>query len=71
MVICGILNHNLVDALKLIPNKHSMVVNMTKSLVNSTNILLILNENNESTIKQLYNVYAYRRSHKEFRIEMQ
>jgi len=48
-----------------------MVVNMTKSLVNSTNILLILNENNESTIKQLYNVYAYRRSHKEFRIEMQ
>jgi len=48
------------------PNEHSMVVDMTKSIVKLTNILLTLKENNEkniTTIKKVYNEkYAYMRS---------
>jgi len=49
-------NHQLVDTLvghpyaeRLKPNDHSMLVNMTKSLVKSTNILLTLKDNNKET----------------------
>ena len=65
-VICRSHNHELIDTLvshssgeKLKPNEHFIVLDMTKSLVKSTNILFTLKENNENnvtTIKQVYNV---------------
>jgi len=52
-----------------------MLVYMTKSLVKSVNILHTLKENNEdniTTIKQVYNArYAYKRSVKGPTIELQ
>jgi len=69
-VKCENYNHVLADTLvshlhvnKLKSNEDSMVVALTKSLVKLKNILLILMENNEdnvTTIKQVYNVrYEY------------
>jgi len=81
-VICGLHNHDLARTLvghpyagrlKLI--EHTLVVDMTKSLVKPSNILLTLKQNNEdnvTTIKQLYNVrYTYKRSLRGSRTELQ
>jgi len=64
-VICGLHNHDLAETLvghpyvgRLKPVEHALVVDMTKSLVKPSNILLTLKQNNEdnvTTIKQLYN----------------
>ena len=61
-VICGLHNHDLAKTLvghpyagRLKPVEHALVVDMTKSLVKSSNILLTLKQNNEdnvTTIKQ-------------------
>ena len=72
-VICGTHNHDLYDTLvghsyvgTLKANEHSMFVDMTKSMVKSDNVLRTLKENNEdnmTTIKQVYNArYSYKRS---------
>jgi len=71
-VICGLHNHDFAETLvghpyagrlKLV--ERALVVDMTKSLVKPSNILLTLKQNNEdnvTTIKQLYNVrYTYKR----------
>ena len=68
----GTHNHDLYNTLvghpyagKLKANEHSMLVDMTKSLVKLGNILRTLKENNEdnmTTIKQVYNArYSYNR----------
>ena len=68
-VICESHNHEIVEILvgplfdKLKSNEHFMIVNITKSLIKVTNILLTLKENSEenvTTIKQVHNIrYAY------------
>jgi len=81
-VICGSHNHDLAETLvghsfvgKLRPDEHVLVIDMSKSQVKHSNILLTLKENNEdndTTIKQLYNVrYTYKRSLKGSRTELQ
>jgi len=71
-IICGSSNHDLTDALVNYPcvgrlklDGHVLLVDMIKSEVNPSNILLTLKESNEdnvTTIKQLYNVrYTYKR----------
>jgi len=81
-VICGLHNHDLVETLvehpyagRLRPDEHALVIDMTKSQVKSSNILLTLKENNKdnvTTIKQLYNVrYTYKRSLRGSRTELQ
>ena len=72
LVICSTHNHDLYDTLvghpyacKLKANEHSMLVDMTKSMVKPSNILRTMKENNEdnmTTIKQVYNArYSYKR----------
>jgi len=72
-VICGLHNPDLTETLvghpyasRLKPVEHVLVVDMAKSLVKPSNILLTLKQNNEdnvTTIKQLYNArYTYKRS---------
>ncbi|XP_068498251.1 uncharacterized protein [Phaseolus vulgaris] len=72
-VICGTHNHDLYDTLvghpyanRLKANEHSMLADMTKSMVKPSSILRTLKENNEdnmTTIKQVYNArYSYKRS---------
>ncbi|XP_068471896.1 uncharacterized protein [Phaseolus vulgaris] len=60
---------------RLKTNEHSMLVDMTKSMVKSGNILRTLKENNEdnmTTIKQIYNArYSYKRSVRGPRTELQ
>jgi len=81
-VICGLHNHDLAETLvghpyagRLKPDEHALVVDMTKSLMKPSNILLILKENNKgnvTTIKQLYNErYTYKRSIRGSRTELQ
>jgi len=81
-VICGTHDHDLYDTLvghpyasKLKTNEHSMLVDMTKSMVKPGNILRTLKENNEdnmTTIKQVYNArYSYKRSVRGPRTELQ
>ena len=80
-VICRLTNHELANTLvshpyagRLRPNEHALVVDMTKSQVKPKNILLTLKEKNEdnvTTLKQLYNTrYTYKRSVRGSRIEM-
>ena len=62
-VIYGLHNHDLAETLvghpyarRLKPDEHALVVDMTKSLVKLSNILLTLKENNKdsvTTIKHL------------------
>ena len=70
--VCGLHNHDLANTLvghpyagRLRPDAHGLVVDMTKSRVKLKNILLTLKENNEdnvTTLKQLYNTrYTYKR----------
>ena len=72
-VVCGLHNHDLAETLvghpyagRLRPDEHDLVVDMTKSQVKPKNILLTLKEKNEdnvTTLKQLYNTrYTYKRS---------
>ena len=60
---------------RLKPVEHALVVDMTKSLVKLSNILLTLKQNNEdnvTTIKQLYNArYTYKRYLRGSRTELQ
>jgi len=81
-VICGLHNHDLAETLvghpyagRLKPDEHALVVDMTKSLMKPSNILLTLKENNKdnvTTIKQLYNArYTYKRSVRGSRTELQ
>ena len=81
-VICGTHNHDLYDTLvghpyvgRLKANEHSMLADMTKSMVKSGNILRTLKENNKdnmTTIKQVYNArYSCKRSVRGSRIELQ
>jgi len=81
-VICGLHNHDLTETLvghlyagRLRPDEHVLVVDMRKSLVKPSNILLTLKENNKNnvtTIKQLYNArYTYKRSVRGSRTELQ
>jgi len=56
-------------------NEHSILVDMTKNMVKSGNILHTLKENKEdntTTIKQVYNArYSYKISARESRTELQ
>ena len=81
-VICGLHNHDLVETLvghpyagRLKPDEYALVVDMTKILVKSSNILLTLKENNKdnvTTIKKLYSArYTYKRSVRGSRTELQ
>ena len=81
-VICGTHNHDLYDTLvghpyvdRLKVNEHSILVDMTKSMVKPDNILRTLKENNEdnmTTIKHVFNArYSYKRSIREPRTELQ
>jgi len=81
-VICGTHNHDLYDTLvghpyagRLKANEHSMLVDMTKNMVKLGNILRTLKENNEenmTTIKQVYNArYSYKRSVRGSRTKLQ
>ena len=81
-VICGLYNHASSETLvgcpyarKLKSDEHALLVDMMKSQVRPTNILLTLKENNVdnvTTIKQLYNArYTYKRSVRGPRTEMQ
>jgi len=81
-VVYGLHNHELANTLvghpyagRLRPNEHALVVAMTKSRVKPKNILLTLKEKNEdnvTTLKQLYNTrYTYKRSVRGSRTEMQ
>jgi len=81
-VICGLHNHDLAETLVghpyvgiLKPDEHALVVDMTKSQVKPSNILLTLKENNKdnvTTIKQLYNArYTYKRSLRGSRTKLQ
>jgi len=81
-VICGLHNHELANTLvghpyagRLRPGEHALVVDMTKNQVKPKNIFLTLKEENEdnvTTLKQLYNTrYTYKRSVRGSRTEMQ
>jgi len=81
-VICGLHDHELAKTLvghpyagRLQPDEHALVVDVTKSRVKPKNILLTLkekNEDNATTLKQLYNTrYTYKRSVRGSRTEMQ
>jgi len=80
-VICELHNHELAETLvghpydgRLRPDKHALVVDMTKSRVKPLNILLTLKENNEGNVTtiKLYNTrYTYKRSVRGSRIELQ
>jgi len=81
-VICGLHDHELAKTLvghpyagRLQPDEHALVVDMIKSRVKPKNILLTLkekNEDNATTLKQLYNTrYTYKRSVRGSRTEMQ
>ncbi|XP_047170166.1 uncharacterized protein LOC124838575 [Vigna umbellata] len=81
-LMCGYHNHELAETLvghpfagRLNVVEQSILVDMTNSLVKSSNILLTLKEHNEdnvTTIKQIYNArYTYKRSLKGSRTEMQ
>ena len=81
-VICGLHNDELAKTLvghpcvgRLRLDGHALVVDMTQSQVKPTNILLMLKENNEdngTTIKQLYDTwYTYKRPLRGSRTEMQ
>ena len=81
-VICGLHNHDFAETLvghpyagRLKPVEHALVVDMTKIFVKPSNILLTLKHNNEdnvTTIKQLYNArYTYKRSLRGSRTELQ
>lgn len=63
-LVYTLVDHSCTDRLKL--NEYSMHIDMTKSLIKLSSILLTLKENNEenlTAIKQLYNVqYSYKRS---------
>jgi len=80
-VICGLHNHELAETLvghpyagRLQPDEHTLVVDMTKSRVKPKNIVFTLKEKNEdnvTTIKQLYNTrYTYKKSVRGLRTEM-
>jgi len=80
--MCGLHNHEFTETLvshpytsRLRPDEHVLVIDMTKSQVKPSNILCTLKENNENnvtTIKQLYNmIYTYKRSLRGSRTEMQ
>ncbi|XP_014511816.2 protein FAR-RED ELONGATED HYPOCOTYL 3-like [Vigna radiata var. radiata] len=81
-VMCGYHNHELVETLvghpyagRLNAAEQSILIDMTKSQVKPANILLTLKEHNEdnvTTIKQIYNArYTYKRSLRGSRTEMQ
>ena len=81
-VICGLHNYDFGETLvghsyarRLRPDEHGLVVDMTKSQVKPSNILLTLKENNEdnvTTIKQLYNIiYTYKKLFKGSKTELQ
>ncbi|XP_014489800.1 uncharacterized protein LOC106752603 [Vigna radiata var. radiata] len=81
-VMCGYHNHELTETLvghpfagRLNAAEQSILVDMTKSQVKFSNILLTLKEHNENdvtTIKQMYNVrYTNKRSLRGSRTEMQ
>jgi len=81
-VVCGLHNHELAKTLvghpyagRLRPDKHVLVVDMIKIRVKRKNILLTLKEKNEdnvTTIKQLYNTgYTNKRSVRGSRIKLQ
>ena len=67
-VICGLHNHALSETLVGHPytgrsksDEHALLVDMMKSQVRPTNILLTLKENNVTTNKYLYNArYTYK-----------
>ena len=81
-LICAIHNHELVKLLvghpyvgRLIKDEKTIIVDMTKSMVKSRNILLMLKEHNVNsctTMKQIYNARsAYRSSIRGSDTEMQ
>ncbi|XP_052730036.1 uncharacterized protein LOC128195724 [Vigna angularis] len=81
-VMCGYHNHELAETLvghpfagRLNAAEQSILVDMTNSQVKPSNILLTLKEHNEdnvTTIKQIYNArYTYKRSLRGSRTEMQ
>ncbi|XP_022642740.1 PKS-NRPS hybrid synthetase CHGG_01239-like [Vigna radiata var. radiata] len=81
-VMCGYHNHELAETLvghpyagRLNAAEQSILIDMTKSQVKPANILLTLKEHNEdnvTTIKQIYNArYTYKRSLRGSRTEMQ
>jgi len=81
-VICGTHNYTLFETLvdhpyvgRLKPDEHVLLVDMTKSQVRATNILLTLKENNLDNVtisRQLYNAkYTYKISPRGSRTEMQ
>ncbi|BAT79815.1 hypothetical protein VIGAN_02275000 [Vigna angularis var. angularis] len=81
-VMCGYHNHELAETLyghpfvgRLNVVEQSILVDMTKSQVKPSNILLTLNEHNEANVtimKQIYNVkYTYKQSLRGSRTDMQ
>ncbi|XP_014492146.1 uncharacterized protein LOC106754622 [Vigna radiata var. radiata] len=81
-VMCDYHNHELAETLvghpyagRLNAIEQSILIDMTKSQVKPSNILLTLKEHNEdnvTTIKQIYSArYTYKRSLRESRTEMQ
>ncbi|KAK7367097.1 hypothetical protein VNO80_09106 [Phaseolus coccineus] len=80
-VMCGCHNHDLGETLvvghsyagRLSAEEKSIVIDMTKNMVEPRNILLTLKDhNNETTIRHIYNArQAYRSSQKGPRTEMQ
>jgi len=81
-LICGIHNHKMANSLvghpyagRMTKDEKIVVADMTKFMVKPRNILLMLkehNDNNYTTIKQIYNArHAYRSSIRGSNIEMQ
>ena len=81
-MLCGFHNHDVVEILvdhpyvgRLMNYEKTMLVDMSKSMVKSKNILLKLKEHNEknvTTIRQLYTArITYRRSQKAPKTKMQ
>lgn len=80
-ILCNNNNHEFSGTLisqsytnRLKTNKQSMIIDITKSLVKSTNILITLKENNDivTTKNQLYYVgYWFKRSHRKYKTEIQ
>jgi len=81
-VIFDTYNHKLSNTLvgypyvaRLKANEHSMVIDITKSLVKSANILPTLKDHDEgniTTIRQVYSGrYTYKRLHRGDKTEMQ
>jgi len=81
-LICGIHNHEMTKSLvghpyagRLTKDEKNVVADMMKSMVKPINILLMLkehNNNNYTTIKQIYNArHAYRSSIRGSNPEMQ